>query len=66
MFSLILVWINGLVNNREAGDLRPHRAQKLWRQCNLWKHNETKHNKTMYTIDELYRTSPEAPFASMV
>ena len=27
MFSLICAWINGCVNNREAGDLR-------WRQCN--------------------------------
>ena len=26
MFSLICVWINGRVNNREAGDLRHHRA----------------------------------------
>ena len=26
MFSLIWVWINGWVNNREAGDLRRHRA----------------------------------------
>ena len=26
MFSLICVWINGWVNNREAGDLRPYRA----------------------------------------
>ena len=26
MFSLIFVWINGSVNNREAGDLRRHRA----------------------------------------
>ena len=26
MFSLICVWINGWVNNREAGDLRLHRA----------------------------------------
>ena len=26
MFSLIGVWINGTVNNREAGDLRPHRG----------------------------------------
>ena len=24
MFSLICVWINGSVNNREAGDLRRH------------------------------------------
>ena len=26
MFSFICVWISGWVNNREAGDLRPHRA----------------------------------------
>ena len=26
MFSLICVWINGCVDNREAGDLRRHRA----------------------------------------
>ena len=26
MFSLIFTWINGSVNNREAGDLRHHRA----------------------------------------
>ena len=26
MFSLIFVWINGSVNNREAGDFRRHRA----------------------------------------
>ena len=26
MFSLICVWINAWVNNREAGDLRRHRA----------------------------------------
>ena len=26
MFSLICTWINGFVNNREAGDLRYHRA----------------------------------------
>ena len=26
MFSLIFAWINGWVNNREAGDLRRHRA----------------------------------------
>ena len=26
MFSLICVWINGWLNNREAGDLRSYRA----------------------------------------
>ena len=35
MFSLICVWTNGWVNNRDAGDLRRHRAilpslPKLW------------------------------------
>ena len=34
MFSLICVWINGWVNNREAGDLRRHRGHydviKMW------------------------------------
>ena len=36
MFSLICVWINYWVNNREAGDLSP----PLWRHCNVepkWK-----------------------------
>ena len=27
MFSLICAWVNGWVNNREAGDLRRYRAQ---------------------------------------
>ena len=26
IFSLIYAWVNGWVNNREAGDLRRHRA----------------------------------------
>ena len=34
MFSLICAWINGWVNNREAGDLIRHRAQYVWRHCN--------------------------------
>ena len=40
MFSLICAWINGWVNNREAGDLRRHRADydvnvicQLWTNC---------------------------------
>ena len=40
MFSLICAWINGWVNNREAGDLRRHRTHYdvtvmlfLFRQC---------------------------------
>ena len=45
-FSLIYAWINGWVNNREAGDLRRHRAHYdvfvmiNWHSrqtvCNLW------------------------------
>ena len=47
MFSLICVWINGWVNNREAGDLRRHRAHydvtvrgwnfgsQMWRFCQV-------------------------------
>ena len=38
MFSLILAWINGWANNREAGDLRRHRAHYdvavMWRIAN--------------------------------
>ena len=33
MFSLICVWINGWVNNREAGDLR-RPSRSLWRHFN--------------------------------
>ena len=45
MFSLICAWINGWVNNREAGDLRHHRAHYdvtvmkwMWRcsRCCMW------------------------------
>ena len=52
MFTLIWAWINGWVNNREAGDLRRNRAQydvivmlcsvlydnRLFRQYVLWYH----------------------------
>ena len=34
MFSLIFVWINGWVNNREASDLRRYR-------CPLWRHSNS-------------------------
>ena len=33
IFSLVCVWINGWVNNREAGDFRRPLCP-LWRQCN--------------------------------
>ena len=41
MFSLTCAWINGEVNNREAGDLRRHRAH----------HNVTAMRRTEYMID---------------
>ena len=34
MVSLICAWINGWVNNGEAGDLTRHWASSLWRHCN--------------------------------
>ena len=39
MFSLICVWINGWVNNREAGDLRRNRAHHdvIVMTCMSWK-----------------------------
>ena len=33
-FSSICTYINGWVKNREAGDMRRHRAHYLWRHCN--------------------------------
>ena len=41
MFSLICTWINGWINNREAGDLRRHRAHydvtvMSWRDIAAW------------------------------
>ena len=36
MFSLICVWINGWVNNREADDLRRHRAHYDVTVMNDW------------------------------
>ena len=52
IFSLICACINGLVNNREAGDLRRHHAQ-LWRHCNGVKTN------TMIGIVRLQHTETE-------
>ena len=36
MFSLMCVWINGWVNNREAGDLRRHRGHYDVNVMNAW------------------------------
>ena len=48
MFSLICVWINGWVNNREAGDFRRYRAHYdvTVMSCSIY---------TMYTISFLGR-----------
>ena len=40
MFSLICVWINGWVNNHEAGDLRCYR-----RSGPLWRHRNEKNGR---------------------
>ena len=44
MFSLICAWINGGVNNREAGDLRRHTPS-----CSLWRHRND-YMKYMYPL----------------
>ena len=41
MFSLICVWINGWVNNREAGDFRRHRP--------LWRHRYVSSSDSLFT-----------------
>ena len=44
MFSMICAWTNDWVNNRDAGDLRPHRAYYVtvmethWRFWNMFSH----------------------------
>ena len=43
MFSLICVWINIWVNNREAGDLRCHRAH--YNVAVMWNQQVSCHNK---------------------
>ena len=46
-FTLICVWMNGWVNNREAGDLGRYRAHSDVTVMNelLYNHNKTNHNK---------------------
>ena len=60
-FSLICTWINALVNNREAGDLRRHSAQydvivmgdTLQGTCVNWPFakNKTKQNKALGVVN---------------
>ena len=55
MFSLICVWINGWVNNREVGDLRRHRAHYgvtvMITENKIWYHTGFPifHNTSIYT-----------------
>ena len=65
MFSLICAWINGWVNNREAGDLRRHRAHhdvtvmlSHW-QINTYicTHEAVGANVTGYLLEAIYETT---------
>ena len=47
MFSLICVWINGWVNNREAGDLRRYRAHY---NINIMSYSMNYHTRFLFGI----------------
>ena len=47
MYSLICVWINDWVNNREAGDLRPNRAHYDVTVMDLWCFLQSTPNKRL-------------------
>ena len=53
MFSLICAWINGRVNNREAGDLRRHGGHydvTIMTRKAKSNHNKKRHNKPVCTF----------------
>ena len=50
MFSLICVWINGWVNNREAGDLRRYRAHYDVIVMSSWKPVTTRCLINLYAV----------------
>ena len=53
MFALICVWINGWVNNREAGDMRRHRARYdviVMGGCTCICISEQRHHLTMWWL----------------
>ena len=65
-FSLISAWINGLVNNRETGDLRCHRAhydvtvmllEISWRPCLCDADPPYNHHHSLYCRFVLMNTS---------
>ena len=58
MFSLICIWINDRVNNREAGDLRRHRGHydvTVMKNLSVWKQGRIvicdKVNHLCFTVD---------------
>ena len=71
MFSLICVWINGWLNNREAGDSRRYRAHYYVTVMNIgcFSQIETNHSSTKFSyslcFDE-YRTNLEIMCISVV
>ena len=66
MFSLICAWLNGWANNREAGDLRRHRAHYDVIVMNTTKQNKIVFmNHVVYCIVPLYHDlKPECTKAS--
>ena len=55
MFSLICIWINGWVNNREAGDLKRYRAHYdvivMWTECDIRCVNSVTQNEKQQPIN---------------
>ena len=65
MFSLICVWINDWVNDREAGDLRRNRRHydvTVMYDANI----ESKRTQRWHLYHVRYFTIPAAPFTNMV
>ena len=63
MFSLICAWINGWVNNREAGDLRRHRAHydvivmMRWNDLTTLGLKLIINSNSLYYVTTVYRTT---------
>ena len=68
MFSLICVWINNWVNNREAGDLRRYRAHYdvIVMKCKLAHSKRHQVNKYMYVCNKITMHSTGRWFFSPV
>ena len=61
IFALICVWINGWVNNREAGDLRRYRAHYdviVMRKFNPWcQTSQEKNSRKVWTLQSIIKKS---------